>query len=396
MFNHNQTYSHRQLQLPSGGHDSAEGHNPTNHAPRGTLTKPTPTYTSTNNTSTNNTTTKSACRQLQDAYRSLDGELQTKPPATPLLLRSLTHHALHDHSLLSQVAYYQSWSAPWAAAGSSLDLAKIPGYVNVVVVSFAQPDCSYTKGSYSLVGTGLSFISDGRVVRDAIAALKAAQPNTRVLLAVGGDTYKNFASMNPTCIKNLVDDFGFHGVDLDYEPVAACQVSSGKVSCPTDAESVSVTTTLRNALPKGQYLLSTASWHVGMYGEGACAASRPASGFTGVNLAMARSAAGQQLDLINIMTYDAGNKASTGFDYAESYRAHRAIWKTQAIAIGVKIPPEAWNKRNGRETTVYVVDQGGTNGFDLYYERVFKVLDQPDNANWWRGNMDIEWGKVAC
>ena len=27
---------------------------------------------------------------------------------------------------------------------------------------------------------------------------------------------------------------------------------------------------------------------------------------------MAKSPAGQQLDLINIMTYDAGNKASTG------------------------------------------------------------------------------------
>ena len=32
----------------------------------------------------------------------------------------------------------------------------------------------------------------------------------------------------------------------------------------------------------------------------------------GVNLAMAKSPAGQQLDLINIMAYDAGNKASTG------------------------------------------------------------------------------------
>jgi hypothetical protein len=33
---------------------------------------------------------------------------------------------------------------------------------------------------------------------------------------------------------------------------------------------------------------------------------------TGVNLAMAKSVAGQALDLINIMAYDAGNTASTG------------------------------------------------------------------------------------
>jgi len=116
-------------------------------------------------------------------------------------------------------------------------------------------------------------------------------------------------------------------------------VGQSGVSCPTDAESVATTAALRAALPAGQYLLSTASWHVGMFGEGAFTTSQPLSKYTGVNLAMAKSAAGQSLDLINIMTYDAGNKASTGFDWAESYRAHRALWRTQAIAIGVQIPP---------------------------------------------------------
>lgn len=212
-----------------------------------------------------------------------------------------------------------------------------------MTVSFAQPDCTYTKGSLAFTGTGLQFSSTGLVVRDAIAALKAAQPNTRVLLAVGGATYTNFAAINTRCIKDIVDDFGFDGVDLDYEPTNSnCKVGATKVTCATDAESVTVTTTLRNALPKGQYLLSTASWHVGCYGEGAFKASQPASAYTGVNLAMAKSVAGQQLDLINVMAYDAGNKASTGFDWSESYRAHRAVWPTQAIAIGVEIPPEAW------------------------------------------------------
>ena len=128
------------------------------------------------------------------------------------------------------------------------------------------------------------------------------------------------------------------GADLDYEPTNSnCAVTSTGVTCATDAESVDVTAKLRAALPKGQYLLSTASWHVGMYGEGLFKASKPLSAYTGVNLAMAKSPAGQQLDLISIMAYDAGNTASgsTGFDWAESYRAHRAIWKTQAVAIGV-------------------------------------------------------------
>jgi chitinase len=84
-------------------------------------------------------------------------------------------------------------------------------YVNVVILSFAQPDCSYTPGSLSLQGTGLQFSSDGPTVKAAVAALKAAQPNTRVLLAVGGATYTNFAAMNTVCIKNIVDDFGLDG-----------------------------------------------------------------------------------------------------------------------------------------------------------------------------------------
>jgi hypothetical protein len=45
------------------------------------------------------------------------------------------------------VGYYQSWSAAWKSTGAQLDLANIPSYVNVVVVSFVQPDCTYTKGS---------------------------------------------------------------------------------------------------------------------------------------------------------------------------------------------------------------------------------------------------------
>jgi hypothetical protein len=72
------------------------------------------------------------------------------------------------------------------------------------------------------------------------------------------------------------------GVDLDYEPTNSnCQVRSTGVTCATDAESVAVTAALRSALPQGRYLLSTASWHVGCYGEGAFKTSQPASVYTG-------------------------------------------------------------------------------------------------------------------
>ncbi len=163
--------------------------------------------------------------------------------------------------------------------------------------------------SQVLTGTGLQFSADAAVVRSAIATLKQRQPNTRVLLAVGGATYTAFNALNTQCIKDLVDDFGeegcggelggswekagssatpptspllwgmhapclpwpltlllllppgFDGVDLDYEPSSPdCTVVSGVVKCATDAEIAQVTTALRTALPKGKYLLSTASW----------------------------------------------------------------------------------------------------------------------------------------
>lgn len=109
------------------------------------------------------------------------------------------------------------------------------------------------------------------------------------------------------------------------------------MTCPTDAEAVAAVTKLRAALPKGQALLSAASFHVGCYGTGAFAASKPATAYTGINLAMARSDAGQSLDLINIMAYDAGNLGSTGFDPKESLRAHRAAWPTATVALGVEV-----------------------------------------------------------
>ncbi len=60
----------------------------------------------------------------------------------------------------------------------------------------------------AFAGTGLQFSSSGDVVRDAIATLKRRQPNTRVLLAVGGATYTAFNAMNVQCIKDIVSDFG--------------------------------------------------------------------------------------------------------------------------------------------------------------------------------------------
>jgi hypothetical protein len=91
-------------------------------------------------------------------------------------------------------------------------------------------------------------------------------------------TPKTRPGLNTQCIKDIVTDFGLDGADIDWEPSGPnCVASGGTVSCPTDTEAINVATKLRQALPKGQYLLSTASFHVGCYGTGAFAASKPNS-----------------------------------------------------------------------------------------------------------------------
>jgi chitinase len=81
------------------------------------------------------------------------------------------------------------------------------------MLSFAKPDCTYTKGSLSFTRTGLEFTATGSTVKAAVAALKAANTNTRVLLSVGGggDGYQNWQSINGRCLKDLVDDFALDG-----------------------------------------------------------------------------------------------------------------------------------------------------------------------------------------
>jgi chitinase len=81
----------------------------------------------------------------------------------------------------------------------------------MVMLSFAKPDCTYSKGSLSFAGTGLEFTAAGSTVKAAVAKLKATNANTRVLLAVGGGSYKNWQAMNGRCLQDIVDDFGLDG-----------------------------------------------------------------------------------------------------------------------------------------------------------------------------------------
>jgi len=163
------------------------------------------TTNNTDNSTTNNTNTNNSKTNNTDSNNSTNNNSTTNNTST------------NNNSTTSKkyVGYFQTWSEIWASQGKSLTLANLPGYVNVVNLVFVFPDCRYTAGSFDLSGTGLQFSSDSSVVKDAIATLKARNPNTKVLVAVGGATYTNWAQLNPTAIANFVKDFGLDGVDID-------------------------------------------------------------------------------------------------------------------------------------------------------------------------------------
>lgn len=228
--------------------------------------------------------------------------------------------------------------ADWASSAATSSLAKLPSYANVVILSFMMPDTTYTASNgISFQGTGLQFSSNADVVKDSIAALKKQNPNTKVLIAVGGATYTNFNKINADGIAAFVKNFGLDGVDLDYEPTNAnCRTgSNGNIVCDTDAEYINSLNALRTALPR-PYLISTAAWSIGAYGEGKFASAQPQGQYTGVALNMLKTA-GNKLDFLNIMSYDASN----AYDAKQALDAYKAVFSGPVI-MGVEVAPEAW------------------------------------------------------
>jgi len=218
-----------------------------------------------------------------------------------------------------------------------------------VVVSFLRPETSYS-GGLTFQGTGLDFSSNPSVVKDSISLLKKRNPGVKVLIAVGGATYTNFKDLNAQGIKKFVDEFGFDGVDLDYEPTSAdCTINQAKdsITCATDQEYIDSVKKLRAAMPR-PYILSNAPWSVGAYGLGNWANAQPASQYTGVAINMLKQV-GDQLDLLNVMSYDASNAYSP----IEAFEAYSHYFKGD-IAMGVEVANEAWG---GHVITMTEVDE---------------------------------------
>ena len=204
-----------------------------------------------------------------------------------------------------------------------------------MALSFAKPDLNYA-GGLDLAGTGLEYRPSGTVIRDAIALLKARNPATRVLVALGGSTYTGWDKLAPAAIGRLVRDLGADGVDIDFEPPSpACSPQAGTVRCASDALILDVVRRLRAELPR-PFVISLAGWSVGAYGAGDFATALPPSPWRGLLLGLFASPAARELDLVSIMSYDAG----PAYDPAQAFRAYRAVWKGP-LALGISVMPSS-------------------------------------------------------
>lgn len=250
------------------------------------------------------------------------------------------------------LAYLASWAEVKTERPAETMLARLPGYLTHVALGFVKPDLAY-PGHLDLSGTGLSFPYSGAVLKGAIAALKARHPHVRVLLAVGGWGYFGWDARDLKALAHLVRDLGADGVDLDYETAdAGCtRTPHGRIACADDARSIAVLADLRAALPR-PFVVSVAGWSVGAYGEGRFAASEPRFGpFVGMMRAMLRAPEAAGIDLVSIMSYDAGPT----YRPDEAFRAYRSLWRGP-LALGIAVmPSEAGGPRFTVERTVKVL-----------------------------------------
>ena len=64
--------------------------------------------------------------------------------------------------------YFSSWSSQAQNSASLLDLSQISPPINIIYLSFAQPNCTYVKNQFTFIDTGLQFTSSFSIIQQAI------------------------------------------------------------------------------------------------------------------------------------------------------------------------------------------------------------------------------------
>ena len=232
------------------------------------------------------------------------------------------------------VAYHASWYEPPATSAEQTTLARLPRYISIVMLGFARPDTAYDGGD-DLAPTGLQYPFSRMLLGQAISALKKKNPETKVLVAVGGSGYPGWDRLNEAALVSLVRDIGADGIDVDFEPRDPdCRRNAeGQITCSSDAQWRDYVSRIRKVLPR-PYMVTVPGWSVGAYGEGRFINALPKSPWTGIMLPLLRSAEARDIDLVSIMAYDAG----PSFSPIEALKAYRSYWPGP-LALGIPVMP---------------------------------------------------------
>jgi chitinase len=236
------------------------------------------------------------------------------------------------------VAYYESWAAPPARRFDEI-LANLPRQISVLNLAFMKPDTHYS-GGFDLSDTGLNLPYSGEVLKQSIDELKDKNPETRILISVGGETDRHWERLDAAAIKNFVVTFGFDGVDIDFEPSdPGCRGDANAgVICDSDGLLARTIDTLRSVFPP-PLVISLTLPSTAAFGAGAWNSAKPIGGpHYGLALSLLRDSHRlQEIDLINTMMYDTGEE----LDPVDAYEAFRSYYNGP-ITIGFTPPPEAW------------------------------------------------------
>jgi hypothetical protein len=235
------------------------------------------------------------------------------------------------------VGYYPSW-----LSAETKPLAATSPVYSHVVIAFARPDFSWNGHSWN--GTGLQFAQPPNVIRVQIRDLQTR--GTHVLLAVGGATYLNWRALAAekekpgpitAALIRFVNDMGLDGIDVDYERDSTAPEAIAQYRAAIAA--------LRK-VANGK-LLSLAAWSTGAdctaeTGNAACGGKfSDAGGSAGrERLVFQDKHILGKIDLVNVMSYDAG---FANFDPVRSWALYRGLFPADVtVNIGFENAPEGW------------------------------------------------------
>ena len=166
------------------------------------------------------------------------------------------------------MGYFPSWTLGWIPDDGITPMAELPDHINYVTFAFAKANLRYTKGSYDISRTGIqSDPSAGKRLALSLELLRSR--GIKVILSIGGETYwkvpANYTDIHYDEIKDLVDDYGFDGIDWDYEPMGGFDKLTQE---PYRGYLITFIRESRKVMPKSEnYLIMSAPPGVGVLGS---------------------------------------------------------------------------------------------------------------------------------